>query len=89
MKVYLITYDLKKPGRDYSGLYNAIKFFTWWHYLESSWMVATNKSPSEIWDSIRPHIDKNDFVLIIEVKNNKSGWLPIEAWDWIDTKISH
>ena len=27
MKVYSITYDLSKPGRDYSGLYGAIKSF--------------------------------------------------------------
>ena len=88
MKVYSITYDLSKPGRDYSGLYDAIKSFgAWWHYLESTWLVSTSHTPSQIWERIGKHIDSNDSVLIIEIKNNKSGWLPKDAWDWINTKL--
>ena len=88
MKVYSITYDLKKPGQDYSGLYNAIKSYAgWWHYLESTWMVATDDTPNQIWERIRSHVDKNDSVLIIEVKDNMSGWLPRKAWDWLHKNI--
>ena len=90
MKVYSITYDLKKPGRNYSGLYDAIKSYNhWWHYLGSTWMVATDSTPEQIWEVIRPHIDRNDSVLIIEVKNNKSGWLPKEAWNWLNDNIPY
>jgi hypothetical protein len=42
MTIYSINYDLKKPGRDYEGLYTAIKGCgDWWHYLESTWLVDT------------------------------------------------
>ena len=89
MTIYSITYDLKKPGRDYSGLYKAIKSYgTWWHYLESTWLVATSSTPQQIWERIGPHIDRNDSVLIIEVKNNKEGWLPKKAWDWLNYNLS-
>ena len=49
MTLYTISYDLKKPDRDYSGLYEAIKSFeSWWHYLESTWIIKTEKTPKEI-----------------------------------------
>lgn len=31
----------------------------------------------------RCHIDKNDYFLIIEVKDRFQGWLPKDPWDWI------
>lgn len=87
-KAYSITYDLKAPGRDYSGMYKAIKSTgTWWHYLESTWLVATDESPSQIGEKLRRHIDQNDRLLIIEIRNNKDGWLSKDAWDWINTHV--
>ncbi|VDH01252.1 Uncharacterised protein [Helicobacter pametensis] len=43
----LISYDLKKPGRDYSGLANVIKVIggiSTIHLLESAWLVSTTLS---------------------------------------------
>jgi hypothetical protein len=40
--IFSINYDLKKPDRDYAGLYEAIKSCgEWWHYLGSTWLVDT------------------------------------------------
>lgn len=42
-KIFLITYDLKEPGQDYSELYEAIKGLgDWQHPLESMWLVKVN-----------------------------------------------
>ena len=88
MKAYSITYDLKAPGRDYKNLYEAIKASgKWSHYLESTWLVVSNETSQQIWNRIAPTIDKNDFVLIIEVRRNSYGWLPKDAWDWINTNV--
>jgi hypothetical protein len=87
MKVYSINYDLKKPGMDYQDLYDAIKQYNWWHYLESTWLVHTNDSASDIFKRLKPHIDDNDSILIIEAGKDKAGWLPEEAWDWINKKL--
>ena len=88
MSAYSINYDLKVPGRDYSGLYEAIKATgRWWHYLDSTWIVVTNETASEIWRRLSNHVDKNDYLLIIEVTNNAQGWLPKEAWEWIHTNV--
>lgn len=88
MTAFLLTYDLRQPGRDYKNLYDAIKSGrTWWHYLESAWILDTTESADEIWQSVRPHIDANDFLLIIEVRDNVQGWLPQDAWNWIHTHL--
>ena len=88
MAAFCITYDLKAPGRDYKGLYEGIKASgKWWHYLESTWLVVTDQKPGEIWDRLNPHADDNDRILIIEVRNNKSGWLSQDAWDWINENV--
>jgi len=87
-KAYAINYDLSAPNRDYAGLYEAIKSYSgWWHYLESTWLIATESTPSQIWEKFRPHIDKNDSLLIIEVRDNTSGWLQKEAWEWIHKNV--
>ncbi|WFU79940.1 hypothetical protein QA645_36480 [Bradyrhizobium sp. CIAT3101] len=86
--IYAINYDLKKPGRDYSGLYDAIKSCgAWWHYLGSTWLVDTNRSSAAIWELLKSHVDQNDSMLIIGVTSDYNGWLSQEAWDWINTRI--
>ena len=43
--MYLVTYALKKPGQDYKDIHEAIKSCgTWWHYLESTWLLKTSLS---------------------------------------------
>lgn len=88
MKAYAINYDLKVPGRDYKGLYDAIKGLEkWWHYLDSTWIVATSRTPRQIWEVVSPHIDTSDRILIIEVRDNVQGWLPKDAWAWIHENV--
>jgi hypothetical protein len=87
-RAFAINYDLKAPGRDYTGLYEEIKKSgQWWHYLESTWLVATSETPTQIWNRCAKHIDKNDYLLIIEVRNYVQGWLPQDAWDWINQNV--
>jgi hypothetical protein len=83
--VLLITYDLKRPGQDYSSLHAAIKELgSWWHYLESTWLVATGSSTLQVSERLRKEIDQNDSLLIIRVTKDYSGWLAQDAWDWLN-----
>ena len=85
--IYSINYDLKKPGRNYEALYEAIKSCgAWWHYLDSTWLVDTSLTASQIWERIRGDLDKNDSVLIIGVTKDYAGWLPKAAWEWIKAR---
>ena len=80
----LISYDLNKPGQDYSALHNEIKKAdTWWHHLDSTWIISTSESPEQWADKLLKHLDDNDFLLVIEICNNYQGWLPKRAWTWL------
>lgn len=83
--IHLITYDLNKPGQDYSSLFEAIKNVgAWWHYLDSTWLVDTALSTSQVSERLRARIDENDHLLVIRVTRDYSGWLPQEGWDWLN-----
>jgi len=82
-----INYDLKRPGQNYNALYEAIKSCgSWWHHLGSTWLVDTTLNANGVWDRLAPHVDKNDNVLVIGVTRNYKGWLPKDAWDWLNER---
>jgi len=82
--LYVVSYDLKKPGKDYIGLAEQLKHSPkWWHYLESTWLIFTEESASQLYNRLAAHLDSGDFILIIEVGNQIWGYLPKDAWKWI------
>lgn len=88
-KLYNISYDLKKSGQDYSGLITEIKKVGEWnHLLGSTWLLYTLESATQIFNRLKPHIDDNDNILIMEVIGNYSGWLPQTDWDWIKSALN-
>lgn len=88
--VYLISYDLHQEGQDYKSLFDTIKSCstgTWWHYLESTWIIKSNSTVNQISEKIKNVSDDNDNFLVIEVINNKQGWLPQEAWGHLNNSV--
>ncbi len=85
--VYLITYDLRFPGRDYTNLYNAIKDLgDWRHPMESTWFVHSTLRANEIYNRLCSNIDTNDRLLVIEINSsNKQGWLSQSFWGWLNS----
>lgn len=84
MAVFLITYDLNNPGQDYNKLFQAIKTHgKWSHRLDSTWIIETSSSLKTVADDLVNHIDKNDKLIVIEVKDNYSGWMVQAFWDWM------
>ena len=84
--IILITYDLHNSDKDYQNLCENIKQCgtTWWHYLESVWLVRTDLTPNECYERIKPSIEEDDNVFIVEITGqNRQGWLPSKAWEWI------
>ena len=85
--IYAINYDLKKPGRDYTGLYQAIKACgAWWHYLGSTWLIDTNLDAEGIWKRLYTHFDENDRAVVIGVTKDYQGRLPKAACEWINDR---
>lgn len=89
--VYFITYDLNNAGKDYQGVYQAIKDASdgvWCHFWDSSWLIRSNyASADDVFEKIKPHLDSDDRCIVVEAKNNKQGWLTKEQWDYINTYI--
>lgn len=89
--VYLITYDLNKNGQDYENVINAIKDAStgaWCTFWKSSYLIKSNlSSADDVFKKIQPYLDSNDKLLVIEVKNNKQGWLEQKDWDYINNSI--
>jgi hypothetical protein len=91
-KAYIINFD--KGGildsfdyeKFHDNLTRAKGVINWWHYLESSYIIitATNVTATNVSDFVLQHMkDKHFLVAELNLKNH-NGWLPKEAWDWIN-----
>ena len=90
MKLFLITYDLRQPGRNYTNLYELIKSIAgegmWQHPLESMWIVKLKDSSNanEITDRIREVLDPRDGLFVVDISMRPyQGWLPQSFWEWM------
>ena len=81
--ILIITYDLKS-NRDYTTLFEAVKSLgTWWHYMASTWLVSTDKSPEQVALDLHAYMDPQDSLLVDELGPAPKGYLPAQAWEWI------
>lgn len=86
--VYVVSYDLRKPGQEYKNLFDELQASTsWWHFLDSTWLIATPESANELYNRLRTHLDRDDSILVIQAGADRQGWLPKKAWEWIDREL--
>lgn len=70
MATYIIIYDINKEGAAYAAankvLTDRIKelFATYWHHLDSTWIVVTDMDHKQIRDDLVNYIDTNDELLV-------------------------
>ena len=91
MASYIITYDLKKPDRNYSGLYEAIKAISgkWAHIAESSWIVETrDETAVSIRDTLKGAMDGNDKLLVCKLLG-EGAWFGLSKrqTDWLKKNL--
>ena len=86
MKIYLIGYDLDKPGQNYTNLIAAIEkaFDTRWHCLDSTWLVKSDYTAVQIRDYLQTHIDASDKLLVATVTKD-AAWFGFNkaCSDWL------
>jgi hypothetical protein len=88
--VYLIKYELNKPGKDYSSLYNALRQYQYIRddSLHSAWFVSTTWTAAQIYEHVRLHFDVNDRIFITMLHRGENhGWLNKDVWTWINARI--
>ncbi len=86
MNMILIGYDLKRPGQNYSNLIAGLKGYdTWWHNLDSTWIIKTTLTVVQVRDALLAHIDRNDRLLVVQITGQPAAWYGFDqaAQDWL------
>jgi len=84
MKLYQITYDLRKQ-RDYKSLQDCIKAYgTWCRPLESTWIIATSESAIQVRDKLQAVMDADDGLLVTRLQGD-AAWYGLSdvAANWL------
>lgn len=87
MAVYLIGYDLR-TGQDYSRLTSALRSFpSWWHHLDSTWIVQSDASAAAIRDWLWGFMYPNDKLLVMQHTPtvDAAAWqgMPQDGSEWL------
>lgn len=65
MSSFIITYDLRKPGRDYQSLIDKIKTYnSACKPTESTWIIKSTEKPASIRDTLLKYMDSNDRLFV-------------------------
>lgn len=86
--VYLISYDLKYPGRDYTQLISEIKTLGLWAKpLESLWLVDTHLDTASMVSKLSA-LDLTDKLLVIRANIPwRSVRLDQDVANWMHQKV--
>lgn len=81
-----VSYDLIKPDKNYEKVIAKVKELGTWakiHY--SYWYVNSTKTASEAVDFLKPALDSNDKVYVVDATNNAAAWntLPDNVAEYI------
>lgn len=85
---YIVMYDLCQPGRNYEGLYTALKsYIRWGRITESTWAVVSESSATEIRDHLLNFVDSNDRLMVIK-SGKEAAWLnALASSEWLKTNL--
>ncbi|MFH0022806.1 hypothetical protein ACFZAC_14525 [Pseudomonas fluorescens] len=89
MASVLITYDLITPGKNYAELHEAIKTLgSWWHCVESTWIIKSNLTLVQIRDALNTHVDSNDKLLVLGL-SAAAAWVGLDknCSDWLTNNL--
>jgi hypothetical protein len=84
--VFLVTYDLRVPGKDYTSLYAALERYPDRYHsktLGSVWFIRGHAllTSKAIYDDLVRNIDPNDR-LFVTPADGATGWMDPEFWPW-------
>ena len=87
-RVLIVSYNLKGAASVYTQFYETLKAQgPWWHYLPSTWLIYTDKTPEQVSAAARVHIlTPDDRLFVGTLQDGYSGWLPKDAWEWLKSK---
>ena len=82
--ILIVTIRFKGAAGSYEDFFETLKEQgSWSHYLRSTWLISTSKSPSEVFSELKSYLRQGDHLLITRLSKQRQGWLPQKAWQWI------
>lgn len=88
--VYLVTYDLNTPGKDYERLWAALKRYDYIRDggLDSVWFVSTSWTAEQVSNDLLAHMDSGDRLIVTQLhRGTHQGWLHKDVWAWINARL--
>jgi hypothetical protein len=87
--ILVVNLDLLGPATSYDPLYETLKQQgTWAHYMRWTWLLDTQRSPDQVVDALKPHLQTGDKMLIAPLTRPYQGMLTKEAWAWVTSRMS-
>jgi hypothetical protein len=69
MGLFLVTYDLMKPGQSYQTLFDALAALGAKRILLSTWVLKSASSAAQLRDHFRQYIDDNDRLFVCQISD--------------------
>lgn len=87
---YLVSYDLRSPGKNYTRLIEALKSFEdWWHGLDSVWIVFYSGSAIDLTRYLKQFLDRNDQLVAVEIARDWASLnISDECSQWLRSRLS-
>ncbi len=83
MAVYIITYDLKHRGKNYTDLLIYIRRHAWARLSESCYAIEINAPIAAVSQAIDNILDQNDNYYVIPFTTASIGRGPQSVIDWL------
>jgi hypothetical protein len=87
----LIACDIHpSKGEAYEYLVKTIQSLgSWWHHLETIWIVRSAYTPGEICDRLKSHVGIEDQLLVIDISGDTAGWAGVNdtGSKWLNEHI--
>nr|WMC97158.1 hypothetical protein RAR13_00060 [Aminobacter aminovorans] len=87
MAVYLVTYDLITPGKNYTPLLDAIRKYTNCYALKSAFFIDTLESEVTVAKKLVQLIDGNDKLYVMEITKHWAANKKMVCTDWLNAPV--
>ena len=88
MAAFILTYELNSKDKNYSDFHNHIKSYFHAKLSQSSYVIYTDHPAAHIYKRLRPSIEKNDWLYIIQLSTQWAGFCPARNRDWLVSHLS-
>ena len=74
MNLYVVSYDLVSPGKNYESLFSELVRLGGSRVLLSQWLVRSAFTSVQLRDHLRRFMDDNDRILVNVMDQNWAGY---------------